>query len=76
MKLEEDVKNPKYYNRAGYQPIDFMKCVFTKEQYEGFVWGNVLKYAFRYGQKGSKKDTAIKIQKYAEWLEELNNGND
>lgn len=73
---DNDIKNPEYYNRGGFQPIDFMQHVFTKEQYEGFVWGNVIKYAFRYGQKGSKKETAIKIQRYAEWLEELNDDND
>lgn len=68
----ENAVNPSHYNIPGVQqPIDVMRKLFTKEQLEGFLWGNIIKYAHRYGRKGSKKDTAGKIEQYAKWLEEL-----
>lgn len=68
----ENAVNPSHYNVPGVQqPIDVMRKLFSKEQLEGFLWGNIIKYAHRYGRKGSKKDTAGKIEQYAKWLKEL-----
>lgn len=67
-----DAVNPSHYNVAGVQqPIEVMKKLMTKEQYEGFLWGNIIKYAHRYGRKGDKKETAGKIAQYAKWLQEV-----
>ena len=47
-----------------------MTHLMNKEQLEGFLWGNIVKYAYRYGRKGDKAETAGKIAWYAKKLEE------
>lgn len=39
-----------------------MTQLMIKKQFEGLLWGNIIKYAYRYGRKGSKTDTAGKIE--------------
>lgn len=69
---EDDAINPKHYRVAGLpDAIDIMNHLMTKEQYEGFLWGNILKYAYRFGRKGDKAETAGKIAWYATKLQEL-----
>lgn len=64
---------PRHY-RIGNAPeaIKIMRELMTDEQLEGFLWGNILKYAYRYGRKGDKKETAGKIEWYAQKLGILN----
>lgn len=74
---KHDAANPSHYNVPGVQqPIEVVRELFTKEQLEGFLWGNIIKCAHRYGRKGSKKDTAGKIEQYAKWLKELEEENE
>ena len=71
-KKTDDAINPSHYQVEGIpEAIEIMQGLMTKEQFEGFLWGNILKYAYRYGRKGDKKDTAGKIKWYAEKLEEV-----
>ena len=64
--------NPSHYQVEGIpEAIEIMEHLMTKEQLEGFLWGNILKYAYRYGRKGDKKETAGKIKWYAQRLKEL-----
>lgn len=66
--------NPAHYQVAGIpEAIEIMEHLMTKEQLEGFLWGNILKYTYRYGRKGDKKETAGKIKWYAEKLEWVEN---
>lgn len=66
-----DAVNPMHYRVAGIpEAIEIMEHLMTKEQLEGFLWGNILKYAYRYGRKGDKKETAGKIAWYANRLKE------
>lgn len=68
----DDAVNPSHYQVAGIpEAIGIMQGLLTKEQFEGFLWGNILKYAYRYGRKGDKKETAGKIEWYAQKLKEL-----
>lgn len=70
----DDAVNPSHYQVEGIpEAIEIMQGLMTKEQFEGFLWGNILKYAYRYGRKGDKKETAGKIKWYAEKLEEVEN---
>lgn len=70
-KVKTDATNPSHYRVAGIpEAIEIMEHLMTKEQLEGFLWGNILKYAYRYGRKGDKKETAGKIAWYAKKLEE------
>lgn len=71
-KVEYTAVNPAHYQVAGIpEAIEIMEHLMTKEQFEGFLWGNILKYAYRYGRKGDKKETVGKIKWYAEQLEEV-----
>lgn len=66
---KEDLTNPSYYNVEGAsQPIEDMEALMTPEQFEGFLWGNIIKYSKRFGRKGDKILTLGKIIWYAERL--------
>lgn len=65
----EDLTNPSYYNVEGAsQPIEDMEALMTPEQFEGFLWGNIIKYSKRFGRKGDKILTLGKIIWYADRL--------
>lgn len=64
--------DPAHYRVKGIpEAIEIMEHLMTKEQLEGFLWGNILKYAYRYGRKGDKAETAGKIEWYANRLKEV-----
>lgn len=69
-KVKTDATNPSHYRVAGIpEAIEIMEHLMTKEQFEGFLWGNIIKYAYRYGRKGDKAETVGKIAWYAKKLE-------
>lgn len=71
-KDEDAAINPAHYQVEGIpEAIDIMAHLMTKEQLEGFLWGNIIKYAYRYGRKGDEAETAGKIAWYAKKLKEL-----
>ena len=71
-KKVEDAVNPAHYKVEGLpEAIDIINHLMHREQYEGFLWGNILKYAYRYGRKGDKAETAGKIAWYANQLKDL-----
>lgn len=64
--------DPAHYRVKGIpEAIEIMEHLMAKEQLEGFLWGNILKYAYRYGRKGDKAETAGKIGWYANKLKEV-----
>lgn len=71
-KRVEDAINPSHYKVKGLpEAIDIINHLMHRCQFEGFLWGNILKYAYRYGRKGDKAETAGKIEWYAKQLKEL-----
>lgn len=71
-KVEYSPINPSHYQVAGIpEAIDIMKHLMTQEQFKGLLWGNIIKYAYRYGRKGDEHDTAGKIEWYANRLKEV-----
>lgn len=71
-KKVEDAINPSHYRVEGLpEAIDIINHLMHRCQLEGFLWGNILKYAYRYGRKGDKAETAGKIEWYARQLKEL-----
>ena len=71
-KKVEDAINPSHYKVEGLpDAIDIINHLMHREQYEGFLWGNILKYAYRFGRKGDKAETAGKIEWYAKQLKDL-----
>ena len=47
----DKVNSPKHYTAGGIETIDFIKAKLTKEQYEGYLLGNIIKYSSRMGLK-------------------------
>lgn len=71
-KIRTDAINPPHYRVKGIpEAYDIMTHLMNREQLEGFLWGNIIKYAYRYGRKGDEAETAGKIKWYAQKLKEL-----
>jgi len=45
-----------HYRSKTIQPWDAMESWMTKEQFKGFLWGNVIKYVARWQDKGGVED--------------------
>lgn len=65
----EEEKKPRVSSKE--EAYDIMTHLMNREQLEGFLWGNIIKYAYRYGRKGDEAETAGKIKWYAQKLKEL-----
>lgn len=65
-----------HYISQGMQPIQLMQATMTKEEFCGFLKGNIIKYTFRAGKKGgeSAEKDAHKAAVYNRWLRKANNG--
>ena len=59
-----------HYDAGGIGAIDVLRAKLTPEQYQGFLLGNVIKYALRLNHKGQAKEDSNKLAKYAVWLNE------
>lgn len=57
------------------QPLEFMQASMTKEEFIGFLKGNVIKYVSRAGKKKSSdvKNDIAKAKRYLSWLEKAVN---
>ena len=68
------VKNKKvshYDIWTGFEAIDLMKNVLTKEEYIGYLKGNILKYRIRSGFKDDVSKELVKIKDYTDELNEM-----
>ena len=59
-----------HYKDMPMQPWDVMQAVLTPEEFQGYLKGNVIKYAMRQGKKEGTDD-AGKAQHYAQKLAEV-----
>lgn len=57
-----------HYKDMGIQPWEVMKAILTKEEWLGYLKGNVIKYGMRQGKKDS--DDANKARHYVQKLME------
>lgn len=64
-----ETKNNKQYTTLDIEPWDIMQADFTKEEFIGFLKGNILKYLLR--KKGSDLQDFEKIEHYARKLQEV-----
>lgn len=67
-------KYNEHYKKLPIEPIELMRMTLTKEELQGFIKGNIIKYALRAGHKEGEdysKDVA-KLLVYKGWLEDLN----
>lgn len=72
MKADDKQVGGTHYKDMAVQPWAVMEAVLTRDEFIGFLKGNVIKYAMRQGRKDS--DDAGKCQHYIDKLEEVVNG--
>jgi len=60
-----------HYKEMGVQPWDVMEAVLRREEFIGFLKGNIVKYSMRAGKKDS--DDAGKARHYMMKLREVTN---
>lgn len=72
---EEEVKETEYhdahYKDCVFEPITVMQELMSREQFKGFLMGNVLKYRLRAGHKESILSDIYKASRYEQWLKEF-----
>lgn len=61
------IDNQIHYTVNGIQPIQIMKANMIKEEFRGFLEGNILKYPLRYKHKNGLEDLK-KAKTYLTWL--------
>lgn len=72
---EDVVNQPAHYiGCKGIETIDFIENVLTKEEFIGYLRGNIIKYHARANFKGNKEQDLKKAKAYAERLEKLLGG--
>lgn len=64
-RLEEEdmVNSPAHYNKAGIETIDIIQSV-TKDGFEAYLQGNILKYVCRYRYKQNAVEDLEKARWY------------
>jgi hypothetical protein len=65
-----------YYDAGDIETINIIKAKLTPAQYQGYLLGNIIKYACRLNYKGSPERDAEKIKHYIEMLIDDNLGID
>lgn len=63
----DNVNHPKHYCKGGLECIQVIKAQLTPEQNIGYLYGNVLKYMWRWPEKNGIEDLR-KAKHYLEWL--------
>lgn len=73
--VPDNVNQPNHYKLDGLdvEVLDIIKAVLTKEQFEGFLHGNVIKYTLRTNKKNGVEDLE-KAHKYLGWLIDSKSG--
>jgi len=66
-KQSNDVSSPAHYNKGNIECIDAIEAASTKEEFEGYLRNNVLKYVWRFRYKDNIKD----LQKARWYLDKL-----
>lgn len=61
--MSDNVNHPAHYTSGGIECIDAIKAA-TGQQFVGYLWGNALKYLWRWPHKGSGIEDLKKCQWY------------
>lgn len=67
----DPVNRPAHYTAGSIECIDYIADVLTKEEFRGFLRGQVIKYQHRMTAKGNPAQDAKKLAWYANRLAEL-----
>ena len=65
---EDKVNHPSHYTSGGIECIEAIKASMSKDEYKGYLKGNVLKYVWRYKNKNNPIEDLKKAKVYLEWL--------
>ena len=63
-----------HYKTMAIQPWAVMESVLTKDEFCGFLKGNIIKYSMRAGKKDGSTDDSEKALHYMQKLEEVLSG--
>ena len=66
---EDPVNSPSHYNMLDIEAIDLIEMSMTKDEFQGYLKGNALKYIIRYKHKGHPKQDIAKGLLYLKKLE-------
>jgi hypothetical protein len=64
---QDNVNNPSHYGQGKIEAIEYIKDSLTKEEYIGYLRGNIAKYLHRWRYKNGLEDLN-KAQVYLGWL--------
>ena len=62
-----DSINPEHYKSGGIETIEYIRAKMTKEEFYGYIKGNVMKYVSRVDKKSDKLLDKIDDLKKAQW---------
>lgn len=65
------VNHPPHYNHGGIESIDVIRMCLTKNEFKGYLKGQVLKYRERAPYKGNKEQDYAKARFYYDMLMEM-----
>jgi len=68
MNPKDKVNNPPHYNTHGIECIQAIQASMSKEEFKGYLKGNVLKYIWRYTYKGKPLEDLKKAEWYLKKL--------
>ena len=66
--IDEAVHWPEHYRQGGIEAIDAIKASMSREQFEGYLTGNAMKYLWRYRHKGRPDQDLKKARWYLDRL--------
>jgi len=66
--MSDFVNSPEHYNQSGIECIQAIRASMSKEQFVGYLKGNVEKYIWRFEYKGKPIEDLKKAQWYLKEL--------
>ena len=73
-KKPDPVEQPDHYNKGAVEAIEAIKASMPKNEFNGYLKGNALKYLWRYDYKGKPVEDLRKCRWYIERLIKEVNG--
>jgi hypothetical protein len=71
---DNDMAKGSHYEKSAMQPLEVSQVLLTKEQFEGALLFNIIKYRMRSNFKGQHDSDEYKARQYAYWLEMVKDG--
>ena len=66
--LPDNVNSPNHYTKGGIECIEAIKASMTPEEFSAYCKGCIIKYLWRYKNKGKPIEDLEKAQLYQKWL--------